>query len=43
MRKLLGVIHAILRDDRDYAGEYLTPKRRKPRHRIFDHRRTVTM
>jgi len=28
MRKLLGVIHAILRDDRDYVGEYCAPKRR---------------
>jgi transposase len=28
MRKLLGIIHAILRDDRDYIGEYCAPKRR---------------
>jgi transposase len=28
MRKLLGIIHAILRDDRDYVGEYCAPKRR---------------
>jgi transposase len=28
MRKLLGVIHAILRDDRDYVEEYCAPKRR---------------
>ena len=28
MRKLLGVIHAIVRDDRDYVGEYHAPKRR---------------
>ena len=28
MRKLLGVIHAIVRDDRDYVGEYGTPKRK---------------
>ena len=28
MRKLLGFIHAIVRDDRDYAGEYGAPKRR---------------
>jgi transposase len=28
MRKLLGIIHAIVRDDRDYVGEYGAPKRR---------------
>jgi transposase len=28
MRKLLGVIHAIVRENRDYAGEYGAPKRR---------------
>jgi len=28
MRKLLGIIHAIVRDDRDYVGEYVAPKRR---------------
>jgi len=28
MRKLLGIIHAILRDDRDYVGVYCAPKRR---------------
>jgi len=28
MRKLLGIIHAIIRDDRDYIGEYCAPKRR---------------
>lgn len=28
MRKLLGIIHAILRDDRDYMGEYGPPKRK---------------
>ncbi len=28
MRKLLGIIHAIVRDDRDYVGEYIAPKRR---------------
>ena len=28
MRKLLGIIHAILRDDRDYVGAYCAPKRR---------------
>jgi len=28
MRKLLGIIHAIVRDDRDYVGEYAAPKRR---------------
>jgi transposase len=28
MRKLLGIVHAILRDDRDYAGAYSAPKRR---------------
>ncbi len=28
MRKLLGTIHAIVRDNRDYVGEYAIPKRR---------------
>jgi transposase len=28
MRKLLRLIHAILRDNRDYTGEYCAPKRR---------------
>jgi len=28
MRKLLGIIHAIVRDNRDYVGEYAVPKRR---------------
>ncbi len=28
MRKLLGIIHAIVRDDRDYVGVYEAPKRR---------------
>jgi transposase len=28
MRKLLRIIHAILRDDRDYVGQYCAPKRR---------------
>ena len=28
MRKLLCIIHAILRDDRDYVGEYCAPRRR---------------
>ena len=28
MRKLLGIIHAIVRDNRDYAEEYGAPKRR---------------
>jgi hypothetical protein len=28
MRKLLGIIYAIVRDDRDYVGEYVAPKRR---------------
>jgi hypothetical protein len=28
MRKLLGIIHAIVRDDRDYVGECIAPKRR---------------
>ena len=28
MRKLLGIIHAIVRDDRDYVGEIGAPKRR---------------
>ena len=28
MRKVLGIIHAIVRDDRDYVGEYSAPKRR---------------
>ena len=28
MRKLLGIIHAIVRDDRDYVGEYGASKRR---------------
>jgi transposase len=27
-RKLLGIIHAIVRDDRDYVGAYHAPKRR---------------
>jgi len=27
-RKLLGIIHAIVRDDRDYIGVYQAPKRR---------------
>jgi transposase len=29
MRKLLGVIRAILRDDRDYVGEYCAPPKRR--------------
>jgi transposase len=29
MRKLLGIIHAILRDDRDYVGEYCAPPKRR--------------
>ncbi len=29
MRKLLGIIHAILRDDRDYVGEYCAPQKRR--------------
>ena len=28
MRKLLRIIHAIMRDDRNYMGEYCAPKRR---------------
>ncbi|MGD0232233.1 MAG: transposase [Syntrophorhabdales bacterium] len=28
MRKLLRIIHAILRDDPDYVGEYCAPRRR---------------
>jgi len=28
MRKLLGIIHAIVRDNRDYVGQYGAPKRR---------------
>jgi hypothetical protein len=27
-RKLLCIVHAIMRDDRDYAGVYGPPKRR---------------
>ncbi len=27
-RKVWGVIHAIMRDNRDYVGEYTAPKRR---------------
>jgi transposase len=27
-RKLLGIIHAVVRDDRDYVGVYQAPKRR---------------
>jgi hypothetical protein len=27
-RKLLGIIHAIVRDNRDYIGAYQAPKRR---------------
>ena len=29
MRKLLGIIHAILRDDRDYVGEHCAPPKRR--------------
>jgi transposase len=29
MRKLLRIIHAILRDDRDYVGEYCAPPKRR--------------
>jgi hypothetical protein len=29
MRKLLCIIHAILRDDRDYVGEYYAPPKRR--------------
>jgi transposase len=28
-RKLLGLIHAIVRDDRDYVGQYSAPERRR--------------
>ena len=28
MRKLLGIIHALVRDDRDYAANYSASKRR---------------
>jgi hypothetical protein len=27
-RKLLGIIHALVRDDTDYAGQYQAPERR---------------
>ena len=28
MRKLLGIIHAMMRDNRDYVGQHEAPKRR---------------